>query len=178
MRSEDPLPLRKAKISQEAALRKVEKGAKAAEVCKFFFVIWIRLICCVCVCCVMVTDCSHITRAKGDGDGKSRRRGGSIFGGFEKPTRQSLWRCIFNATNVYDFAHVCAQTCGCMRPRVGMYAPVQIHVLHGYILVLLCKFDPKKRFGGWNVSLQRPRGTYLRKRSNLFSFTPSVLIWA
>jgi len=31
LKSEDPLPLRKAKISQEAALRKVEKGAKAAE---------------------------------------------------------------------------------------------------------------------------------------------------
>jgi len=33
-KSEDPLPLRKAKISQEAALRKVEKGAKAAEVAR------------------------------------------------------------------------------------------------------------------------------------------------
>jgi len=31
LKNEDPLPLRKAKISQEAALRKVEKGAKAAE---------------------------------------------------------------------------------------------------------------------------------------------------
>jgi len=31
LKSENPLPLRKAKISQEAALRKVEKGAKAAE---------------------------------------------------------------------------------------------------------------------------------------------------
>jgi len=29
--NEDPLPLRKAKITQEAALRKVEKGSKAAE---------------------------------------------------------------------------------------------------------------------------------------------------
>jgi len=34
LKSEDPLPLRKAKISQEAALRKVEKGAKAAEVAR------------------------------------------------------------------------------------------------------------------------------------------------
>jgi len=31
IKSEDPLPLRKAKISQEAALRKTEKSAKAAE---------------------------------------------------------------------------------------------------------------------------------------------------
>jgi len=31
LKSEDPLPLRKAKISQEAALRKTEKSAKAAE---------------------------------------------------------------------------------------------------------------------------------------------------
>jgi len=31
LKSENPLPLRKAKISQEAALRKVEKGAKTAE---------------------------------------------------------------------------------------------------------------------------------------------------
>lgn len=34
LKSEDPLPLRKAKISQEAALRKVDKGAKAAEVAR------------------------------------------------------------------------------------------------------------------------------------------------
>lgn len=31
LKSENPLPLRKAKIGQEAALRKVERGAKAAE---------------------------------------------------------------------------------------------------------------------------------------------------
>jgi len=34
LKSEDPLPLRKAKISQEAALRKTEKAAKAAEVAR------------------------------------------------------------------------------------------------------------------------------------------------
>lgn len=42
LKQEDPLPLRKAKISSEAALRKVEKERKAAEVCHICNREWIE----------------------------------------------------------------------------------------------------------------------------------------